>query len=117
MRAPGIGAAGVDAAESSFPSSLTLAVARPSAPFPGVRSAFSLLSMFCWYCGSSLATSTSWSKITQAIPPAAAIVNIMTNATAGARPTRIFWSTATAGLKIRARVIANARGTKISRAA
>ena len=42
------------------------------------------------------------------------MVTSITNATAGTLPRCNFWSPATAGVRIRARVIAKARGTKIS---
>src|SRR5947209_7714807 len=50
------------------------------------------------------------------MPQAAAIVTVMTRATAGTRPKRIFWSNSTAGVRISARVIANERGIRMSRA-
>jgi hypothetical protein len=84
LRLPEAGRVGGRALVSSLPSSWTLAVARPKAPLPGARIASTLLWMFCRYPGNSLATSTSWLKITQPMPPAAAMVTIITRPTAGA---------------------------------
>src|SRR5690242_11704546 len=50
------------------------------------------------------------------MPQPRAMVTIMTRATAGTRPNRIFWSNSTAGVRISARVMANESGIRMSRA-